>query len=137
VESFGILIVAWDRIRGHSVRIPGSNGWQSSLVFLVPGVLLFGVEMSVACINCFSTGLRDRPGSLELRGLGPEMLADHALRRGKCLLEHVRCDVLAGIGTRVLNKLMGTTGRVSNVGWERRAVMSRGAGNIYRRPISL
>jgi hypothetical protein len=77
------LVVVWDRIRWHSVRIPFPNGWQLSFVFPVPGVLLFGMEMSIVCINCSSLGLRNRHGSVALRGLGPEMLTDYALRRAK------------------------------------------------------
>jgi hypothetical protein len=68
--------------------------------------------------------LRDRHGDVALRALSPEMLANHMLRGRKCSLEYVHCDVLARVGTAVLNKFMGTTGRAQNIGWERDEVTS-------------
>jgi hypothetical protein len=67
--------------------------------------------MGIACIDCFGVLLQDRRGTVTLRALRPAMFADYALRGTKCLLEHARCYVLARVGTAILNKLMGTTGR--------------------------
>jgi hypothetical protein len=78
--------------------------------------------MSIACIKWLSVLLQDKDDSVMLRVLGPEMHADHALQGIKCLLGYMDYDVLAGISTAILNKLVGTTGLAQNLGWERNEV---------------
>jgi hypothetical protein len=73
------------------------------------------MQMSITRANCLSVCLRDRDGRVTLCVLSPQMLACHALRGTKCLLEHVNYDVLARIGIILLKKLRGTTRQTQSV----------------------
>jgi hypothetical protein len=86
------------------VPTPSSHLSES---FWPPGEPIESRWMSIACITSFVALLRDGHGSVTLRAINPTLLADHALRPLKCLLGYVCCDMMARIGTVILNKLMG------------------------------
>jgi hypothetical protein len=88
-----------------------------TLLFPVIDESLFGMGIKIACTNCPGVCLRDRDDNVEAHVLGPQTRAYHGLWGRKCLFEDVNYFVQARIGTTVLNKLMGTTGRAENVGY--------------------
>jgi hypothetical protein len=87
--------------------------------------------MNIICIGSFRVSLRDRNGSVTPHILGPQIIADDALTRTKCPFEYLNCEAVTRIGTILLNKLMGTTGRAQNVRCSGSAVVGTGAFSIY------
>jgi hypothetical protein len=98
-------------IRWHSARVNLPNIGQLFVVFPFLDVILFGMSRKIAYSRCFDISLQDRDGSVTSHVCASEMRAYYALRGGKCLFKSVNCDVLARMGTTLLNELMGTTGR--------------------------
>jgi hypothetical protein len=72
--------------------------------------LIFGMQMNITDITCFSVCVRDRGGKFMSPVLSQQMLAYYVLRWTKYLLKYANCDVLARVRIIILNKFMGTTG---------------------------
>jgi hypothetical protein len=130
MEDFGLWIFACHSIRQHSARVPSPDGRQLSVLFPVLDLSLFGMWMSITCIDFFSVCLRKRARSVTFCRLSQNMFAHHALWGIKCWLEYTSYDILVRTGTQLLDELRATAGRAWNVGWERNEVPCRASFSI-------
>jgi hypothetical protein len=88
--------------------------WHLFFVLPILDFLLFGMWMALPASSL--SALVSGTGTIKSRVVSPQMLTYHVLPKTECLPEYATCGVLSRIRTGVLNKLMGTTGRVDNVG---------------------